>query len=99
LGWAQWLTPIIPATQDAETRRAGSRPALTNSSRDPILKMPNTKKGWRSGSSGKSALLVKMGFGELLGEIMPVLAGSRFHLGLACLVAVFLFSDGDFFFF
>jgi hypothetical protein len=31
----------------------GMRPVRSNGSRDPILKMPNTKKGQWSGSSGK----------------------------------------------
>jgi hypothetical protein len=32
----------------------GSRPAWANSSRDPFSKIPNTKQGWWSGSSGSS---------------------------------------------
>jgi hypothetical protein len=47
-----WLTPVIPATQEAEIRRivVRSQPRA-NSSRDPISKKPITKKqrwGWWS---------------------------------------------------
>jgi hypothetical protein len=31
----------------------GSRPAWANSSGDPILKIPNAKKGWQSDSRGR----------------------------------------------
>jgi hypothetical protein len=49
-----WLTPIILATQEAESRRIKfqSQPEA-NSSRDPISKISNTKKGWRTGSSSR----------------------------------------------
>jgi hypothetical protein len=30
-----------------------SKPAQANSLQDPILKIPNTKQGWYSGSNGK----------------------------------------------
>jgi hypothetical protein len=41
-----WLMPITLATQEAEIRRiTGSKPAQANSSRDPILKTPISKKG------------------------------------------------------
>jgi hypothetical protein len=46
-----WLTPIILATLEAEIRRF-TKPAQANSSGDPILKIPNIKKEWQSGSSG-----------------------------------------------
>jgi hypothetical protein len=46
-----WLTSVILATQEAEVRRdCSSKPARANSSQDPILKNPITKKGWWSGS-------------------------------------------------
>jgi hypothetical protein len=32
----------------------GLRPAWSNSSQDTILKTPNTKKNWQSGSSGRA---------------------------------------------
>jgi hypothetical protein len=52
--WRQWLTPVILATQEAEIRRIKIQSQTqTNISRDPISKIPNTKKGWRSGSSDK----------------------------------------------
>jgi hypothetical protein len=40
---AQWLSPVILATQEAE-RSGGSLISRANSSRDPILKNPTTKK-------------------------------------------------------
>jgi hypothetical protein len=46
-----WLTPVILATLEAEIRRI-TKPAQANSSGDPILKIPNIKKEWQSGSSG-----------------------------------------------
>jgi hypothetical protein len=48
-----WLTPAILATQEAEIRRitVQSQPRA-NSSQDPILKIPITKKGCWSGSRG-----------------------------------------------
>jgi hypothetical protein len=50
----RWLTPIILATQRTEFRRitVPSQPQA-NSWQDPILKKPNTKKGWWSGSCGR----------------------------------------------
>jgi hypothetical protein len=35
--------PVILATQQAEIRRIGLKPARANSSQDPILKILNTK--------------------------------------------------------
>jgi hypothetical protein len=32
----------------------GSKPIQTNSSQDPLSKIPSTKKGWWSGSSGRA---------------------------------------------
>jgi hypothetical protein len=49
-----WLTPVILATQ--ETRDQEDRdlkPAHGNSFQDPSSKIPNTKKGWWSGSSDR----------------------------------------------
>jgi hypothetical protein len=37
--------------RDQEVR--SSKPAWANNSRDPILKILNTTKGWESGSSGR----------------------------------------------
>jgi hypothetical protein len=51
----QWLTPVIPATQEAEIRRivVQSQPR-TNSLQDPISETKQnktfTEKGWWSGS-------------------------------------------------
>jgi hypothetical protein len=43
---SQWLRPVILATQEAEIRRIIVWSQLwANSSRDPILKKPITKKG------------------------------------------------------
>jgi hypothetical protein len=47
-GRCQWLTPVILTDQED----CGLRPALANSSEDSILKIPNIKEGWWSGSSG-----------------------------------------------
>jgi hypothetical protein len=41
----EWLTPVILATQEVEIRKQ----AQENSSRDPISKVPNRKKGWQGG--------------------------------------------------
>jgi hypothetical protein len=49
------LMPIILASWDREDQ--GLSPAWANSSRDPISKLPNTKKGWQSGSSGRAPAL------------------------------------------
>jgi hypothetical protein len=47
----RWLTPpVILATQEVEIRRLTIWSSLANSSRDPISKIPITKKGWWSGS-------------------------------------------------
>jgi hypothetical protein len=43
--------PSYLGGRDQEDPR--SRPASANSLRDPILKIPNTKKGWQSSSSGR----------------------------------------------
>jgi hypothetical protein len=49
--WALVTTPVILATQEAEIRRITlwSQPR-TNSSWDPISKIPNTIKGWQNGA-------------------------------------------------
>jgi hypothetical protein len=49
-----WLTPVIITTKEADIRRimVQSQPQA-NSSQDPILKKPNTKKGWWSGSRNR----------------------------------------------
>jgi hypothetical protein len=58
-GWVQWLTPVIPATQDTEIRRivVQSQPKA-NSSQTPILgwggNKNSTKQGWWNGSGGKA---------------------------------------------
>jgi hypothetical protein len=51
------FTPVIPTAQEAETRRIvlGGQPRA-NSSRHPT-EIPNTKKGWWSGSSGRGPAL------------------------------------------
>jgi hypothetical protein len=49
---AQTYNPSYSGGRDQEDR--GSKPAWTSSSQDPISKIPNTKKGWRSGSSGRA---------------------------------------------
>jgi hypothetical protein len=42
----QWLTAVIPATQEAESRRIrSSKPAQANSSRDPSQKTLSQKTG------------------------------------------------------
>jgi hypothetical protein len=48
---AHVYNPCYSGGRDQED--LGLKPALANSSQDPILKKPNTKKGWWSGSSGK----------------------------------------------
>jgi hypothetical protein len=47
-----WLTSVILAIQEAEIRKMEVQGLPRISSRDPISKIPNTKKGWWSGSSG-----------------------------------------------
>jgi hypothetical protein len=47
---AQAYNPSYKEVRDQEGH--GSQPAWANSSVDPISKIPNTKKGWQSGSSG-----------------------------------------------
>jgi hypothetical protein len=37
-----------------DQKDGGSRPAQTNSLRDPISKIPNIRKSWWSGSSGRT---------------------------------------------
>jgi hypothetical protein len=49
---AHTCNPSYPGGKDHEDH--GSKPARANSSRHPILKIPNTKKGWWSGSSGRA---------------------------------------------
>jgi hypothetical protein len=46
-------TPVNLAIQEAEIKRIASKQAQANSSQDPVWKIPNTKKDWWSGSSGK----------------------------------------------
>jgi hypothetical protein len=42
-----WLTSVVLATQETEIMRITVRSQpWTNSSRDPILKIPNRKQGW-----------------------------------------------------
>jgi hypothetical protein len=50
----QGLTPVILSTWEAEMRKIAVQCQLwANSPRDPISKIPNTKKkGWWRGSSG-----------------------------------------------
>jgi hypothetical protein len=43
--WRQWLTPLILATQEAEMKDHGSKPAWANSLKDAILKNPSKIKG------------------------------------------------------
>jgi hypothetical protein len=44
--WALVLTPVIIATQEAEIRKIAVRSQpWTNTFGDPILKIPNAKKG------------------------------------------------------
>jgi hypothetical protein len=56
--WAgqKWLMPVILATQEAEIGKSSLwRPPWANSSWDyTILKIPNTKQSWCSGSSGRT---------------------------------------------
>jgi hypothetical protein len=47
---AHACNPSYSGGRDQEDH--GLKPAQENSSQDPILKIPNTKKGWQSGSSG-----------------------------------------------
>jgi hypothetical protein len=42
----QWLVPVILATQEAEIRKIMvQKVSPANSFQDPILKIPNTKRG------------------------------------------------------
>jgi hypothetical protein len=52
-----WLSPVILATWEAEIRRIAvwSQPQA-NGLWDPISKIPNSKKGWRSGSSNRASM-------------------------------------------
>jgi hypothetical protein len=43
--------PNYSGNRDQEDRNL--KPAWANSSQDPISKIPNTKKGWQGGSSGR----------------------------------------------
>jgi hypothetical protein len=49
-----WLTPVTLATQDRYQEDEGSKPALGKEVERPYLKLPNIKKDWWSGSSGKA---------------------------------------------
>jgi hypothetical protein len=55
------FTPLILAAQEAEIRRivVPSQP-WANSSQNPTMKKPITKKGWWSDSSSKSAYLASV---------------------------------------
>jgi hypothetical protein len=48
-----WVTPIILATQDTESRRISVQSQPRQIVRDPISKIPNTKQSWRSWWSGR----------------------------------------------
>jgi hypothetical protein len=48
-----WLMPIILATCEADIRRSSVQRQPLANIQDPILKIPNTKQGWESGSNGK----------------------------------------------
>jgi hypothetical protein len=48
---AHTCRPSYSGDRDQEDH--SSKPAQTNCSQDPISKIPNTKKGWQSGSSGR----------------------------------------------
>jgi hypothetical protein len=53
LGWAlvaHACTPSYSGGRDQEDH--GLKSSLANSSLDPMLKIPNTRKGWGNGSSG-----------------------------------------------
>jgi hypothetical protein len=45
-----WLTPVIPATEEAEVRRTTVQRQPGKQFMRPYLKKPVTENGWRSGS-------------------------------------------------
>jgi hypothetical protein len=49
---AQVCSPSYSGSRDQED--LSSKPAQANSPKDPILKIPSTKQGWWSGSSGRA---------------------------------------------
>jgi hypothetical protein len=57
LAGRQWLTPVVLGTQEAEIRRI----KIWSQPRPPSWKFPKQKKGWKSGSSTKSARLASAG--------------------------------------
>jgi hypothetical protein len=56
VAWHWWLTPIILATWETEIKRimVWSQPRRNSSKTLPLLKIPNTKNSWWSGSSGRA---------------------------------------------
>jgi hypothetical protein len=57
----QWLMPVILATQEAEIRRSAVEASTMQLDYDTLSwKNLPQKKGWQSGSSGKSACLASM---------------------------------------
>jgi hypothetical protein len=55
---ASACNPSYSGSRDQEDH--SSKPAQANSSKDPISKIPNTKKGWWSGLSGKYSACLAM---------------------------------------
>jgi hypothetical protein len=54
LAWRWWLTPVILSYSRGRNQEDHClKPAWADSSQDPILKIPNTKQDWQSGSSGR----------------------------------------------
>jgi hypothetical protein len=54
-GRCWWLMPVILATQEAEIWKIVVwNQFQANSLQDPILKIPNTKQGWKNGSGGRT---------------------------------------------